>query len=108
MEQLPVRREVTISADSTAQLEVRLQGFERALERRSGYILEVRRDTSSSGKLYAAIAYELTLPEWLPAVRRGRSLSARRESHPARTHSPSLSARAGAALGGLAHTDWTG
>ena len=107
MEQLPVRREVIISADSSAQLELRLQGFERALQLRSGYILEVRRDASPNGKLHANIAYELTLPEWLPAAHRGRRLSAQRGSHrgPRSQHG---SERGWTSLGGLAHSDWTG
>jgi hypothetical protein len=104
MEQLPVRREVIISADSSAQLELRLQGFERALELRSGYIIAVRRDATPKGKLHAKIAYELTLPEGLPAVRRGRELPGRRNVHPARTHAHAPVRRAGVAPGGLAQT----
>jgi hypothetical protein len=108
MEQLPVRREVIISADSSAHLELRLQGFERALELRSGYILEVRRDAAPNGKLIASIAYELTLPEWRPAARRARTLSAARGA-PAAPRAQAGSERGwSASLGGLGQTDWTG
>jgi hypothetical protein len=104
MEQLPVRREVIISADSSPQLELRLQGFERALELRSGSIIEVRRGATPTGKLHASIAYELTLPEWPQAVRRARGLPGRRSVHPARTPSHPPVGRAGVAPGGLAQT----
>ncbi|HVZ35009.1 MAG TPA: hypothetical protein VG963_21430, partial [Polyangiaceae bacterium] len=97
-----------ISADSSAQLEVRLQGFERALELRSGYILEVRRDAAPNGKLHATIAYELTLPEWLPAVRRDRTLSAQRRAHRGLRAQRGSERGWSASSGGLPHSDWTG
>jgi hypothetical protein len=70
-EELPVRREVEIRADSMAQLQLRLHGFERALALRSGYIMTVEQRRTVGGQHIASIAYELTLPEWLPKARPG-------------------------------------
>ena len=70
-EELPVRREVEIRADNAAQLQLRLHGFERALALRSGYIMTVEQRRTAEGQYIASIAYELTLPEWLPRARPG-------------------------------------
>jgi hypothetical protein len=70
-EELPVRREVEIRAGSVAQLQLRLHGFERALALRSGYIMTVEQRCTAEGQYIASIAYELTLPEWLPKARPG-------------------------------------
>jgi hypothetical protein len=72
-EEIPVRREVEIRAASVAQLQLRLHGFERALALRSGYIMTVEQRCTAAGQYIASIAYELTLPEWLPKARPGAS-----------------------------------
>lgn len=88
-EELPVRREVEIRADNAAQLQLRLHGFERALALRSGYIMTVEQRRAAGGQYIASIAYELTLPEWLPRARPGASPHprnhARGTAHPAKS-----------------------
>jgi hypothetical protein len=70
----PVRRHVNISAHSSAQLELRLHWFNRALAVRGGYIVATLRRTSSAGQHVASVAYELPLPRFARAGR-GRAPS---------------------------------
>jgi len=60
----PVRRQVNISARSSAQLELRLHWFSRALAVRGGYILGTLRRSRGAGRHLATVAYELPLPQF--------------------------------------------
>jgi hypothetical protein len=60
---LPVRKEFDIRAPSAPQLELRLHWFGRALEARSGYIVQVKR-RRHLGEHVASIAYEMPLPRY--------------------------------------------
>ena len=53
-----------ISARSSAQLELRLHWFTRALAIRGGYIVATARRSSGAGRHMAAVAYELPLPKF--------------------------------------------
>jgi hypothetical protein len=63
-QEAPVRRHVNISARSSAQLELRLHWFTRALAVRGGYILAMLRRSSGAGRHVATVAYELPLPKF--------------------------------------------
>lgn len=80
MAEQPIRRHVDISARDSAQLELRLHWFARALAARQGYIVALRRRASASGRQVATVSYELQLPRALPPApsRRRRSAGARR------------------------------
>jgi hypothetical protein len=74
MDEAPVRRHVNISAQSGAQLELRLHWLTRALAVRGGYIVATRRRSIGAGRHVAAVAYEMPLPKFarpLRAERRG-------------------------------------
>lgn len=60
----PVRRQVNISASSSAQLELRLHWFTRALAARGGYILAPVQRRSGAGRHVATVAYEIQLPRF--------------------------------------------
>jgi hypothetical protein len=60
---LPVRKEFDIRAQNAPQLELRLHWFGRALEARSGYIVQVKR-RRHQGEHVASIAYEMPLPRY--------------------------------------------
>jgi hypothetical protein len=69
-DEVPVRRHMKISARSSAQLELRLHWFTRALAIRGGYIVATARRSSGTGRHMAAVAYELPLPNF-PRPSRG-------------------------------------
>ena len=73
LDQAPVRRHVDISARTSAQLELRLHWFGRALAVRSGYIVAVHRRTCPPGRHLASIAYEMPLPQYARPPRKARS-----------------------------------
>jgi len=81
LDQTPVRRHVDISAQSGAQLELRLLWFGRALAVRSGYIVTVDRRSNESGRHVASIAYEMPLPSY---VRPARNASRNQSQSPLR------------------------
>ena len=64
LDQTPVRRHVHISAQTGAQLELRLLWFGRALAVRDGYIVTVDRHSNGPGRHVASIAYEMPLPSY--------------------------------------------
>ena len=65
----PVRRHVNISGRSSAQLELRLHWFTRALAIRGGYIIATLRRSSGEGRHVATVAYELPLPKFARPAR---------------------------------------
>jgi len=77
----PVRRHVNISARSSAQLELRLHWFTRALAVRGGYILATLRRSSEVGRHVATVAYEMPLPKF---ARPGRGAVAAQQAGGAR------------------------
>src|SRR5687768_2013577 len=74
-DEAPVRRHVNIWASSSAQLELRLHWFSRALAVRGGYILATMRRSSGADRHVATVAYEMPLPKF---VRPGRGAAAPR------------------------------
>ena len=68
MTERPVRRHVNISARDSAQLELRLHWFARALAERDGYIVSLLRRCSASGRPSATVSYELQLSRLVPAA----------------------------------------
>ncbi|HKO94496.1 MAG TPA: hypothetical protein VJU61_25255 [Polyangiaceae bacterium] len=72
LDQTPVRRHVEISAQTGAQLELRLLWFGRALAVRSGCIVHVDRRSSKAGRHVASIAYEMPLPSYARPPRKAR------------------------------------
>ncbi|MEO8180741.1 MAG: hypothetical protein ABI895_18055 [Deltaproteobacteria bacterium] len=72
-DEAPVRRHVSISARSSAQLELRLHWFTRALAVRGGYILATLRRSGEAGRHVATVAYEMPLPKF---ARPGRGAEA--------------------------------
>ena len=64
MDEAPVRRHVNISAQSGAQLELRLHWLTRALAVHGGYIVATRRRAIGAGRHVAAVAYEMQLPRF--------------------------------------------
>jgi hypothetical protein len=70
-DEAPVRRHVNISARSGAQLELRLHWLTRALAVHGGYIVATRRRSTGAGRHVAAVAYEMPLPKFARAHRRG-------------------------------------
>ena len=74
LDQTPVRRHVDISAQTGAQLELRLLWFGRALAVRSGYIVTVDRRSNESGRHVASIAYEMPLPSYVRPPRKSPPL----------------------------------
>jgi len=64
MDEAPVRRHVNISAQSGAQLELRLHWLTRALAVHGGYIVAARRRAIGAGRHVAAVAYEMPLPKF--------------------------------------------
>ena len=72
MDEAPVRRHVNISAQSGAQLELRLHWLTRALAVHGGYIVATRRRSIGAGRHVAAVAYEMPLPKFARPLRGGR------------------------------------
>ena len=64
----PVRKHVNISARDSAQLELRLHWFARALAERQGYIVALLRRSNASGRQVATVSYDLQLPTAVPQV----------------------------------------
>lgn len=62
MAEQPIRKHVNISARDSAQLELRLHWFARALAERQGYIVALLRRANASGRQVATVSYELQLP----------------------------------------------
>jgi hypothetical protein len=62
IDEAPVRKHVNISARDSAQLELRLHWFARALAERQGYIVALLRRANARGRQVATVAYELQLP----------------------------------------------
>src|SRR5688572_30355771 len=62
MAEAPIRKHVNISARDSAQLELRLHWFARALAERQGYIVALLRRANASGRQVATVSYELQLP----------------------------------------------
>jgi hypothetical protein len=62
MAEAPIRKHVNISARDSAQLELRLHWFARALAEREGYIVALLRRPNASGRQVATVSYELHLP----------------------------------------------
>ena len=82
----PIRKQVNISARDSAQLELRLHWFARALAARQGYIVGLLRRAHSSGRQVATVSYELQLPHGAPPAampRRQGSLPHRGKQRPA-------------------------
>jgi hypothetical protein len=77
LDQTPVRRHVDISAQTGAQLELRLLWFGRALAVRSGSIVTVYRHSGKSGRHVASIAYEMPLPSYARPPRKATQGNAR-------------------------------
>lgn len=77
-EAMPIRKELDIRALSAPQLELRLHWFGRALEARSGYIVQVQR-RRHRGEHVASIAYEMPLPRY---ARRARQAGRARQQKP--------------------------
>ena len=69
-DEAPVRKHVNISARDSAQLELRLHWFARALAERQGYIVELLWGCSTSGQQVATVSYELQLPRAAPPAQR--------------------------------------
>lgn len=69
IDEAPVRRHVNISAQSGAQLELRLHWLTRALAVHGGYIVATRRRSIGAGRHVAAVAYEMPLPKFVRALR---------------------------------------
>jgi hypothetical protein len=65
-DEAPVRKHVNISARDSAQLELRLHWFARALAERQGYIVALLRRCNASGHQVATVSYELQLPRLAP------------------------------------------
>ena len=86
MAETPVRRHVNISAQSGAQLELRLHWLTRALAVRGGYIVATRRRSAGAGRHVAAIAYELPLPKFARPMRGERWAKPRRSSREGEWH----------------------
>jgi hypothetical protein len=76
--QAPVRRHVNISAQSGAQLELRLHWLTKALAVHGGYIVATRRRSTGAGRHMAAVAYEMPLPQFARAIRGERREAPRR------------------------------
>lgn len=79
MDEAPVRRHVNISAQSGAQLELRLHWLTRALAVHGGYIVATRRRSTGAGRHVAAVAYEMQLPKFARSLR-GEQHGAQRRS----------------------------
>jgi len=75
--EVPVRRHVNISARCSAQLDLRLHWFTRALALRGGYIIAMLRRPSGAGRQVATVAYEMPLPKF---ARPGRAVPAARHA----------------------------
>jgi hypothetical protein len=80
LDQTPVRRHVDISAQTGAQLELRLLWFGRALAVRRGYIVTVDRHSSRPGRHVASIAYEMPLPSYARSARQVTREASQREA----------------------------
>jgi hypothetical protein len=103
MAEAPIRKHVNISARDSAQLELRLHWFARALAERQGYIVALLRRANASGRQVATVSYELQLPRLAPAAppaRRRRSGSAQGAARQPAPEKPARSI-AGAPSGAL-------
>jgi hypothetical protein len=77
IDEAPVRKHVNISARDSAQLELRLHWFARALAERQGYIVALLRRSNASGRQVATVSYELQLPRVAPPAPAARGRSCR-------------------------------
>lgn len=93
MAERPIRKHVNISARDSAQLELRLHWFARALAERQGYIVALRRLREASGRQVAAVSYELQLPSAVAPAARGRRAVPRRAPPAHHGHSAQIASK---------------